>query len=468
MKKLLLAAGLLLAGLNAKAQTLTFAPAVQYFVNASPNDLATADFNEDGYIDIATATSGSAVRVLLNRQNGTFAAAVTYTAALNASVYAVAAADLTNDGYPDIVTTSAGSPGLAVLINQKNGTFAPAVFYVGGGLDLTLSDVDKDGYPDIVTFTNGLPAATVFLNQGNGTFATAVAYATGSLTPSRLAVGDINADGYPDVAVAEFGGGIGLLLNNKNGTFGSFSTYTTATGRKQRGIALRDLNGDGYADLLVIDSSDNTAKVGLNTRNGTFSQLVSYATGTDPESLTVADMNGDGYPDLITGNANNNAAGVLLNTQTGVLRPVTTYSTGTNGNVSSVEVADVNRDGKPDILAANAFLGSVGVLLNATTLAARTALFAQAQTSVFPNPASSAWQLTVNNLPAGVQHVDMLLSDAVGRPVQHASLPVTQGTLQAVLSTVHLTPGLYLLQLTGRDAQGFAVGMLPAQRLSLQ
>jgi hypothetical protein len=122
---------------------------------------------------------------------------------------------------------------------------------------------------------------TVFLNQKDGTFSNVTAYATGSLTPQRLAVGDVNADGYPDVAVAKNAGGIGLLLNNKNGTFGALTTYATATGRQQRDIALTDLNQDGYADLLLIDASDNIAKVDLNTGSGTFAPLMSYTSYRD-------------------------------------------------------------------------------------------------------------------------------------------------------------------------------------------
>jgi hypothetical protein len=367
MNKLLLA-GLVLNGLCAQAQALTFAPVTQYSVNAAIYGIAAADFNADGYVDIATGGSGAAVNILLNQSNGTFATATAYPVPNNSTIYALATADLTNDGYPDIVVTNAGDQGIAVLVNQRNGAFAPAVFYTGGGSELALGDVDRDGYPDLVTFTNGLPAVTVFLNQKDGTFSNATAYATGSLTPQRLAVGDVNADGYPDVAVAMYNGGIGLLLNNKNGGFGALTTYATATGRQQRDIALNDLNQDGYADLLLLDSSDNTAKVGLNTGSGTFAPLVSYATGTGPQSLTVADLNNDGYLDLVTGNSNSNEISILLNDQSGALGTVAAYSSDGLGNVQAVAVADVNQDGKPDILAGNAFRGSVGVLLASTPL----------------------------------------------------------------------------------------------------
>jgi hypothetical protein len=467
MKRPLLAA-LLLSGLAAQAQSLTFAPATQYSVNASINSLATADFNADGYLDIATVGSGSVVNILLNRPSGIFAAAVAYPIANSGNIYAVAASDLNNDGYADIVATSAGSPGLAVLINQKNGTFAPAVFYTGGGSEMTLSDIDRDGYPDIVTFTNGLPSVTVFPNQKNGTFAAATAYPTGGLTPSRLAVGDVNADGYPDVAVAAYTGSIGLLLNNKNGGLGSFTTYTAATGRQQRGIALGDLNRDGYADLVVIDGSDNTAKVGLATSSGTFAPLVSYATGTGPESVTVADLNNNGYPDLVVGNSNSNELSVLLTNPNGTLGVAAAYTSNGVGYVSSVKVADVNKDGKPDILAANSFNASVGVLLGTTVLATKDPTFSHVQAAVVPNPATKLSQLVLGDLPASVHYVDVLLTDAVGRPIQHVTLPVMQGKTQTSLLTAGLTPGLYLFRLTGLDNQGVAVGTLPTQRVSLQ
>ena len=69
-----------------------------------------------------------------------------------------------------------------------------------------------------------------------------------------------------------------------------------------------DLNGDGKPDLIVANYHSNTVSVLLNTTapgaaTPSFAAQQSFATGTYPRSVTVADINGDGKPDLIVANA---------------------------------------------------------------------------------------------------------------------------------------------------------------------
>ena len=65
--------------------------------------------------------------------------------------------------------------------------------------------------------------------------------------------------------------------------------------------------------------SGNTVSVLLNTTapgaaTPSFAAQQTFATGSDPISVTAADVNGDGKPDLIVANANDNTVSVLLNT----------------------------------------------------------------------------------------------------------------------------------------------------------
>jgi hypothetical protein len=100
-----------------------------------------------------------------------------------------------------------------------------------------------------------------------------------------------------------------------------------------------------------------------------FAAATSFGTGTSPRLAATADLNGDGKPDLLVANNDSNDVSVLLNqTAPGATTPsftaASSFSVGTNPR--SVAAADVNGDGKPDLLVANSGPATVSVLLNET------------------------------------------------------------------------------------------------------
>src|SRR5208282_1791509 len=100
-----------------------------------------------------------------------------------------------------------------------------------------------------------------------------------------------------------------------------------------------------------------------------FAPQQAFGTGNDPISVTTADVNGDGLPDLIVANQNDNTVSVLLNTTApGATTPsfATQQTFATGSAPISVTAADVNGDGKPDLIVANYGSNTVSVLLNTT------------------------------------------------------------------------------------------------------
>jgi|GEM_PF-3141287 len=97
----------------------------------------------------------------------------------------------------------------------------------------------------------------------------------------------------------------------------------------------------------------------------TFASAATYSTGSGsgPFSVAAADVNGDGRRDIVTANYYTNTVGVLLGQAGGGFAPVTSYSVGSGSGPLSVAVADVNGDSRPDIVASNYDSSNVGVLL---------------------------------------------------------------------------------------------------------
>ena len=165
----------------------------------------------------------------------------------------------------------------------------------------------------------------------------------------------------------------GLLTNaytasGQSLTFGPPVSYSSGSGSQPWGLAVADVNGDGKPDVLTANYGSNTAGVLLSTGTGTLQSVTTYAagTGTGPFGVAAADLNGDGRLDLVTANFNHSTSTLFGAPGGGFLAP-TVYGAGNNSSPRVVAVADVNADGKPDVLTANAGSGTVGVLLNSGT-----------------------------------------------------------------------------------------------------
>jgi hypothetical protein len=221
------------------------------------------------------------------------------------------------------------------------------------------------------------PLLTTFLLAGLATQALAqsvtlgpaVAYGSGGSGTSAVAVQDLNGDGKPDIVLANTSSTVGVLLNAGTGTFpATATTYASgATSGNASAVAVGDVNADGKADIVVLNTNDSTVGMLLGSGTGTFQAATTYAVGSYsyPTGLALADVNSDGRTDVLVANNTTSSVGVLLSRSTGGLGPVAQLSTGSR-NPQSLTAGDMNGDGKPDILIGTS-AGEVVVLLNSGT-----------------------------------------------------------------------------------------------------
>jgi hypothetical protein len=258
--------------------------------------------------------------------------------------------------------------------NRAPSFAAPKRYATGTGRDsrplsIAVGDLNGDRKPDLVT-ANGGDVVSVVMNRGGGSFRAKRDYVVGGGAFS-VATADLNGDGRLDLAVADAdAGAVSVLINRGDGTFGARADYAAA--RDPASIAVQDLDGDGKPDVVTANTPEEnldaaTVSVLLNNGDGTFRARRDYPTGPYNRSVALADLNGDGKADVVAANhGGNGSVSVLLNRGDGTFAPRRDYAVGHSRygtQVNAAAVGDMNADGKPDVVTADD-RNTVSVLLN--------------------------------------------------------------------------------------------------------
>jgi hypothetical protein len=336
----------------------------------------TADFNNDGKLDLATssyddATGDGSVSVLLGNGNGSFQPARTF--ATGPYTFALTAGDFNADGKIDLATANnVGSEkyDVSILLGNGDGTYAPAVgFSAPYAWSISAGDLNADGNLDLVTTADdgwGTDSVSVLLGLGDGSFAAPITYDSyyGQVFSPTLA--DFNGDGNVDVAVAgwQMYGAL-VYLGNGDGTLQEPLVFENDTTAGSNSITAADFNADGKIDLVTSNYMTNSVSVFLGDGAGGFTLPRNFSAGNAPGSATAADVNADGKLDLIV--TNQSSAGgvsVLLGNGDGAGGLAAPIAISTAGPSSSLVVADFSGDGRPDAAATNLGSSSVALLLN--------------------------------------------------------------------------------------------------------
>jgi uncharacterized repeat protein (TIGR01451 family) len=395
-----------------------FAPAINASVGSGASGLAIGDFNLDGIPDLVTANSSNSISILIGNGDGSFKPSANIT--LTASAAGVAVSDFNGDGKPDLAVASP-SGSVFILVGNGDGTFqSPASYPAGNGATyVAVADFNRDGIADLAVGNLTDRTIAILIGSGTGSFQRPKIISSGS-TPNSITVADFNGDGIADLLLPTAPNGYGdLLLGNGDGTFnddGLGYGCTTATAG--------DINGDGYADVICATTSSVTVLLGNG--NGAFTTKASYTIPTTPTAppVVIADVNGDGKLDVVAGGS---SLIVLLGNGDGTLQTPLTY------NLGSQPLQMVTGGFNGTQRTGFAFLNgsSVSVLLGVLTPLVEVS---STHTGYFNYNSTGTYTLTVTNLGPGdfsgiVTVVDTLPPGMTGNSMGGTGWACTLATL---------------------------------------
>jgi hypothetical protein len=359
-----------------------------------------ADLNRDGYPEIVFCNyihNYPGVRSAFVYWGGRDGYSVQRRTELPTSWAAgVAAIDLNGDGFPELVFANEGVEAGAEEISPE-GDYDSFIYWgsatgfdamhpgrlpTRGAVDAAAGDFDGDGHVDLA-FLNNSPKAKelqIFFG-GSPAFRDARSQVLPVEAATSVRAGDLNADGRADLVVTTsstrffFEQAAGKKAPQQaaeifcGGPDGFDATRTVRLPTySARDSWIQDLNGDGWADLVFANASDGATPevnsfVYAGSKDGFSADRRTELPTLGAAGVTAADLNGDGHPDLIFANSNNREtydvpSYIYWGSASGYA-PYMRSDLQSFGAVS-VNTADLDRDGKLDVLLVNQYSGKVG------------------------------------------------------------------------------------------------------------
>jgi FG-GAP-like repeat len=269
---------------------------------------------------------------------------------------------------------------LSTASEQSLFTNAPGspVAVQGGPGNILIGDMNNDQKLDLVVSCGRVRSITVLEGKGNGEFGAALSNTTLAEPPGEIALGDFNGGGKLDVAVASHDSyGVTLLTGDGKGGLSIAPTSPIVMKLGQHphthGLAVADINRDNKIDLITCNNADNDISVALGDGRGNFTRVPqSFPVGPSPYPFGVGDVNNDGWPDIV---ATATATGPSRREQLPFSRALTLLLSDGKGGFSPHQlpirtgepwfaaIADLNGDGRPDIVATHHEINAMTVML---------------------------------------------------------------------------------------------------------
>ncbi len=348
-------------------------------VGKSPNSVEAADFNHDGFPDLAIANGeDSTVTILLNNGKGEFSPAPGSPFFANQHPNDLAIADFNKDGNPDLAIANTETAELTLLLGNGKGQFTQPTLspykvrsrpHTHG---IAVADFNNDGLLDMATDDWGENKVSIIFGDSNLNFGHQTFYPVGNRPYQRLRTADVNQDGKPDLITTNLeGNNCTVLLSKGDGTFADAPGSPFACGDAPFAVAIGDLNGDGHPDLAICDAPTITSEskgrdglyILLGDGAGHFHPLHGspFQTGKSPSRIAIGDLNGDGINDIAVTNYNEKTLTIFLMSKTGVAGTMTIP---VGNHPDGICIQDFNKDGKNDIAVTNQTDGTLMIFLN--------------------------------------------------------------------------------------------------------
>ncbi|WP_026903893.1 FG-GAP-like repeat-containing protein [Pedobacter glucosidilyticus] len=419
---------------NGSITIQSFAGKVDFPTEANPSSVALGDLDGDDKTDFVV-TNQNSNNVSLFRNTSTsgtitsssFAAKVNFTTGTNPT--SIAIGDLDGDGKPDLAVANRASNNVSILYNTSNigaitsSSFAEKVDFATSNFpySVAIGDLDGDNKADLAVANFNSNSISIFRNSSTSgsittsSFAAKVDFATGD-SPLSVAIGDLDGDSKPDLAVANLGSNNVSVFRNTDvlpPTITSFSplnakpgdavtiigtnfnttatnnvvffgaTKATVTAASATSLTVTVPLGATYDFITLLNSEISLATQSLKKFNPIFapaktnitltdfSPKQDFTAGTNPISVVHADLDGDGKPDLIVSNNNENTISIYHNTSSNGSINSASYTSkvdfATGSNPFFISISDIDGDGKPDIIVPNSNSSSISIFRNTST-----------------------------------------------------------------------------------------------------
>ncbi len=244
----------------------------------NPSSVVVADFNGDGFLDLAIANQGdNSISLFQGHGDGTF------------TEFPGSPFKLPNTG-----TVLETAPVAMVSANFRNKTFSTPTIASAPEVDLAV--VNKTSNSVSILLSSVDPAT------GNVTLAEAPnsPFSVGT-TPVAIATGDLNADGVPDLAVVNQGDNtVTVLLGSSNldGTFAQATGSPLATAATPAGVVIANFANGTVPDIAVTNSGSSTVGVYLGLGSGTFATRIELNSPVGSTALIASTLTSSGLPDI--------------------------------------------------------------------------------------------------------------------------------------------------------------------------